>query len=378
MNNSYSAVLSLSRLVAALTVVACHVRSLLFLDYPQVGERTFDVNLFYFLTSLGHEAFVVYLVLSGLLLGGCSYRRWNTDPGRARTDVRNRAIRFYSVLIPAVLFGVSLDITGLGWFARCGIYPDVAHLAASFDLSALAGNLLMLQRFLVPGLGTNTPLGLVAVECWAYLAFASMFMFGPNGRKGLRQAVLIVVIGSALAPSFFGYLLVWMIGVFTSRAGQVLAVRVPRLVALGAFLLILVLSRGAGVFLHELADYIVLPIRLSLDVGLGVAFACLLIAIRRANQLARQRVRIRAFHWRLCRHLGDPAGALLIMHYPLAIFAVTTAHAVLRTPVNAEPGGGALLVFVATLGLVWGCAQVLSKIGAVLAYGFRLRQQFER
>lgn len=378
MKRSYVAVLSISRTVAALTVVACHIRSLVLLEYSRVVDATFSVNLFYFLTSLGHEAFVVYLVLSGSLLGGCSYRRWYAHPERVRADVCNRAIRFYSVLIPALMFGAVLDITGLGWFARCGIYPDLGKLTAAFDPSALAGNVLMLQRFLVPGLGTNAPLALVASECWAYLAFASMFMFGADGgRKGRRQSLLIVTIGSVLFPSFFGYLLVWVIGVFASRAGAVLGAGMPRSrrSALGAFLLMLVLSRTAGVFLHETGEVATLLIRLGLDVALGLVFARLLIAVRPRAKGPPRPGRIGALHWRMSRHLGDPGGTLLIMHYPLAMFTVTAAHAMLRLPLNAQPVKATLLAFAAIVLFVWICALVLSKFGAILAYGLRPRQQ---
>ncbi len=55
---------------AAICVLVSHLRSFLFVDWPYVTNKNILLGAFYFLTGLGHEAVVVFFVLSGFFVGG--------------------------------------------------------------------------------------------------------------------------------------------------------------------------------------------------------------------------------------------------------------------------------------------------------------------
>ena len=64
--------LDLIRFLAAFEVVLCHYRGFFFVEYgllPAEQQNIFS-QIFYFATRLGHEAVLIFFVLSGLLVGG--------------------------------------------------------------------------------------------------------------------------------------------------------------------------------------------------------------------------------------------------------------------------------------------------------------------
>jgi len=81
--------------------------------------RSFKV---YFLTGFGHQAVIVFFVLSGFLISSSVFKagaegKWSwVDYGI------NRAARLYVVLIPGLLFGLLWDYLGSHYFALSGLY----------------------------------------------------------------------------------------------------------------------------------------------------------------------------------------------------------------------------------------------------------------
>ena len=51
-------------------MVAEHARSLVFVDYGELQSPGLWAKGFYFLTGFGHEAVMVFFVISGYLVGG--------------------------------------------------------------------------------------------------------------------------------------------------------------------------------------------------------------------------------------------------------------------------------------------------------------------
>ena len=64
--------LDVMRFLAALMVVFCHSRNAFFLPYGELSpeQQTPFSMAFYALGRLGHEAVIVFFVLSGFLVGG--------------------------------------------------------------------------------------------------------------------------------------------------------------------------------------------------------------------------------------------------------------------------------------------------------------------
>ena len=62
--------LDLVRGLSALLVMLGHLRSFLFLDFGELHGAGVIAKLFYFCTGLGHQAVMVFFVLSGYFVGG--------------------------------------------------------------------------------------------------------------------------------------------------------------------------------------------------------------------------------------------------------------------------------------------------------------------
>lgn len=65
-----SNMLNFLRWFAAFLVVIGHLRSFMFIEYNQIISPSIFDKIFYFITGLGHEAVIVFFVLSGYLVGG--------------------------------------------------------------------------------------------------------------------------------------------------------------------------------------------------------------------------------------------------------------------------------------------------------------------
>lgn len=64
---------------AALLVCMSHIRNFLFVDFGDLDSPGFSDRLFYAATSLGHEAVIVFFVLSGYFVGGSVWNRLNGE-----------------------------------------------------------------------------------------------------------------------------------------------------------------------------------------------------------------------------------------------------------------------------------------------------------
>src|SRR5690348_8364135 len=143
--------LDLVRFVAALLVVAGHVRGTVFREYSALAtdSRNLAVASFFALSRLGHEAVIVFFVLSGFLVGGRAFERIAQGRFAAGDYAIDRITRIWVPLIPALVLGTAIASGPAGpveW----------------------AGNLLGLQHVLVEPLGGNAPLWSLAYEIWFY------------------------------------------------------------------------------------------------------------------------------------------------------------------------------------------------------------------
>ncbi|MFP6614512.1 MAG: acyltransferase family protein, partial [Pirellulales bacterium] len=88
--------------IAAFAVLIYHIRYRFFFDYSEV-PHTLSTNLFYTLTAFGHDAVMVFFVLSGYFISesvrrDCKKGRWSWI-----RYLTNRVTRLYVVLIPCLL-----------------------------------------------------------------------------------------------------------------------------------------------------------------------------------------------------------------------------------------------------------------------------------
>lgn len=168
-------------------------------------------------TTVGHQAVIVFFVLSGYLVGGGMARALRERKWSCGHYIVQRMTRLWTVLLPALLLTLVLDSVGQHLAVPGSIYEhrdQLRELRGSLSAGAFVGNLLFLQNILVPTFGTNGPLWSLAYEGWYYVMFPLLSC--ALTRRTLRQRVLFVTT-LGLIMYFVGweisiYFLIWLMG----------------------------------------------------------------------------------------------------------------------------------------------------------------------
>lgn len=217
--------LDMLRGLAALSVFVWHLRNLFFVDYAQVSEPTAATAAFYFLTGFGHEAVMVFFVLSGYFIarslrGAVKAGRWHW-----RGYALSRFTRLQVVLLPALALGALWDYAGIWRFGADSIYSgDTAvwgrviisfPVADRLGLETWLGNALFLQEIAVAPFGSNGPLWSLSYEGWYYVLFPLAFFALAPGlgwrRRVLAGAAAIAVL-AWVGPVITQYFAIWLLG----------------------------------------------------------------------------------------------------------------------------------------------------------------------
>lgn len=213
-----SDLLQIVRAAAAMLVVCRHARNAVLVDYPQVPFPNAIEKALYFITGLGHEAVIVFFVMSGYLVGGSILRsRKNFSWGQYAAA---RLARVWSVLIPALALTGVCDYFLVSFFSHTltpgGLLANrMLRMPLSHDFATLSLNVFFMQGVLSPTFGTNGPLWSLAVEGWSYVLFP-LFLFGltGTGRFSARFAMVVVacVLLAAAPPRLQMLFCVWSAG----------------------------------------------------------------------------------------------------------------------------------------------------------------------
>ena len=168
--------LDLLRGLAAILVLADHWRNYFFVNFHQIGLHRLLFAIPYILTAAGHEAVVIFFVLSGFLIGGTIRRSLELGQWSWASYLTNRLVRLWLVLLPGLLLTLLWDKIGVALEVSRPVYLDPAnHIRGSIartDAAAVfVGNLLFVQEVWVPAFGSNGPLWSLANEFWYYALF---------------------------------------------------------------------------------------------------------------------------------------------------------------------------------------------------------------
>ena len=216
MNKRLSSFLNVSRWLAAFLVLVGHVRHLVLADYVNVVVRSPLIKAVYFLTGFGHEAVMVFFVVSGYLVGGLAITQFRRRGFDAAQYAVNRTSRIYTVLLPALVLGGLVDVLGLTFFNHSGLYTASAQyktasldfvISNSLNATTFAANIAMLEDIVSPRLGSNGPLWSLVYEWWYYCIFGCVMM--ALSKSGVVRRILAG--GFLLAAALFlpGGLLLW-------------------------------------------------------------------------------------------------------------------------------------------------------------------------
>lgn len=223
LSSQASAHLNMLRAVAAFAVLLGHWRNLFFVDWPDVRGKNFVLEVFYFLTKFGHEAVVVFFVLSGYLIGRSVVRAIRDGKWSVKHYAFHRLIRLELVLLPALILCWMWDMAGLRLFPHSPIYMGTSGITILLykipewiSLPTFLGNAAFLQTILVTPFGSDAPLWSLANEFWYYVLFPCMVMallpqFGKV--KRLLSASLLIATALFIGKWMFGGFFIWLLGV---------------------------------------------------------------------------------------------------------------------------------------------------------------------
>ncbi len=315
------------------------------------------IKALYFFTGLGHEAVVVFFVISGYLVGGLSLQKWRTKGVNLGTYAVARVSRIYTVLIPGLLLGATLDWIGWHFFNHSALYTAAAQYGSSMNttvsenlgLSTFLGNLLMLQGISVPRLGSNAPLWSLANEWWYYTAFALLAggLLAPSRGRKAALLVLLLLLTVLLPPRLMLWVCVWCLGVAAAEwieRGR----RFPPF-WLGALLFggALIASRLSH-NVETAADEAGVFSGFGRDLLFGLAYTLLLVCaatgLRRAPSFSR-----------LHHRLADFSYSTYVIHFPVMLLMVAVAFSFGLVGVQVQPTTFNLTFLFVWIALVYVC-----------------------
>ena len=213
------------RFGAALVVFGAHAREMFLSPVrPLLGISTprFSLPPHYQLTpltlfnatSIGHQAVMLFFVLSGLLVGGSVVRSAKRGDFSWPDYLNHRLSRLWVPLIPALVLGGLMDFTTLHAFPG----EDLMYPTRDLHVSTFLGNIVFLQDLFVYHLGSNSPLWSLSFEWAYYLAFPLGFFALLDMRRAPAKAAVYVILFAALAWVYSGtdvpaLFVVWLMGV---------------------------------------------------------------------------------------------------------------------------------------------------------------------
>ena len=196
MSRSFSIYLDFLRFSAAVLVVLAHV--------SQDGVVTSS----FWLDDFGHEAVVIFFVLSGVVIASTAHR-----PGETlRTYSVARLSRLYSVVIPALIF--SYVVKGaVAIYAGGPLLQEFRSVDLSLQNIFLPPLFLSVSSLWGVDPAWNAPYWSVCYEAWYYIIFGILF-FSTSKHKYILAMVAALVAGPAILALFP----IWLAGAAFDRS----------------------------------------------------------------------------------------------------------------------------------------------------------------
>jgi peptidoglycan/LPS O-acetylase OafA/YrhL len=339
------------RWTSAALVAICHLRSFLFIDAePSILQGHVDARLlatktFYFITSLGNEAVVVFFVISGYLIGG----KLLVEGVRDFPDyLCHRVSRIYIVLLPAIALTLTLDYFGAqlsmghvlydqgGWSGNLKLVSSQNH-----GLSTIACNVANLQTEFCAAVGSNGPLWSLGFEWFYYITFPLLLMAMPGWRLSPLWVLWPGTVGALIYifPNFTFFYPIWIMGAASrmlfDRKWIPISASYAGAVAL-ALLVLFARNKGLG---------------LSINFMMGGALALAL-----ANNLASPKL-----PGALNQKMADFSFSLYVIHHPLMVFMLSAALSAGLIPERQQVAAYPMALFIGAIVLVYLVALVFSR-----------------
>jgi peptidoglycan/LPS O-acetylase OafA/YrhL len=355
MTASFSEILNICRWLAAFLVVIAHVRHLIFVELSLVKHPTLFIKGIYFVTGFGHEAVVIFFVISGYLVGGLTFAKWKASKPDLVPYAAARLSRIYTVYIPALFVGGLLDFIGLHWINASALYTNSLQyhssmnyeVAATLNAKVFFGNLMMLQGVSVDRFGSNAPLWSLANEWWYYCIFAlagcALLLRGKSRWIYMACAIFIIV---CLPVGLTLWFAVWLLGVFVALWSNSQKAIPPPYIGFAALIAALVISRlshnvdspsgAAAEYINFLKDFL-----------FGAAFMFFVVSASRMNM---------ALPWpAIQKTLAEFSYTTYLFHFPVMVFIIAAAHQYLGFEIQVQPKSESLAIAVGVVVAIYAC-----------------------
>lgn len=310
---SRSFALDFVRGISALVVLLGHLKNALFVDYDQVQARNIFLKSFYFVSGMGHQAVIVFFVLSGYFVGGSVLKSGKNF--KFSDYIITRLSRLWTVLIPSLL------ITALADSSLIIKNPNIFHeqsiidwhsspnpLEYSLSFSTALKNILFLQTIKAPTFGTNGPLWSLANEAWYYALFPclySCFLKRNTTPQKILFAILSIIIVLFIPRTMLYLFTVWLMGasIHFFRPNTYIKSRAFGILSAIIFLISLILIRFKNTEHQE---------NIAFDIILGVSFTIFCLHLHSNQNTSNQNpIKIVIFHF------SEMSFSLYAIHMPL-------------------------------------------------------------
>jgi peptidoglycan/LPS O-acetylase OafA/YrhL len=211
---------------SALAVMLGHLRGLFFVDFPFLSSKSFPISILYAVTGYGHQAVIVFFVLSGYFIGTSVMESVDKRQWSWHTYLVSRLTRLQLVLFPALILGALWDRIGMRISQATPLYYDALYkfngpsVALRSTVPVFLGNLFFLQSIKFPVLGSNGPLWSLSYEFWYYIVFPAFILAAASWtgtRMRLLYASLALFLLWFIGPQISFYFLIWLAGALAGR-----------------------------------------------------------------------------------------------------------------------------------------------------------------
>jgi peptidoglycan/LPS O-acetylase OafA/YrhL len=335
-----------------------HLRALFFVDFTHLQNPSPFTKAIYFITGFGHQAVMVFFVLSGFLISTSVVTKFAAKRWSARDYGIDRLSRLYVVLIPGLLLGAVWDGTGQSLFRWTGLYsqplPAFGTLITQnqISLKILIGNLFFLQTILCPTFGSNQPLWSLANEFWYYVLFPLGLIAAVAWRKlSLRLAIPVTILTLGIA-SFVGWNILSGLFIWLAGFGLVFAYRWLRLRRKVASASCFAVSL-AGLSLCLFAARTGKLGTLGSDAVIGLMFAFFLFGVLQMEWRSEHK-----HYANIARFFSDFSYSLYVLHFPFLLFLRGWIALYARWQPDALHLFYGFLIGVLVIGYAWAISQV--------------------
>jgi peptidoglycan/LPS O-acetylase OafA/YrhL len=307
--------LNFLRWFSAFLVISGHLRSIMFTKWQNVQNKSFLTEVLYLLTRFGHEAVVVFFVISGWLVGSATYRHIQQGTFNFGDYFIARFFRIYMVLIPALVVGAGLDYLGFHYFNAEDFYNTGNTYSSAFNYSIserlnskyFFANILMLQNHQwFSTFGSNSPLWSLAYEWFYYLLFPIIML-------GMKSKVMVQkVFFAGISIGLFGfmpvdmrlYFFIWLIGVSIPFMRLPFLKNTPLWVLVGIVCASLLISEIVIMQNHVFATDWIIALFLAIFL----------------SKIAHMDRPVSDFVQRINRHLAGFSYSVYVLHMPIIVF----------------------------------------------------------